>query len=97
MPFMRNGKRDYQREYAWIKRTGGVKKIAKRVQARRDYIKEFGVHKARGKDIDHKNPLSKGGGGGIGNLRAVDPTTNRSFSRNADGSLKSQVSKKERE
>lgn len=90
---MTNGKRDYTREYAWIKRTGGVKKIGERVKARRNFIKEFGAHKAAGKDIDHINPLSKGGGGGMSNLRAVSAHTNRSFSRNRDGSMKSQISK----
>jgi hypothetical protein len=42
-----------------------------------------------GKDIDHKRPLSKGGTNNDGNLRLVSPSTNRSFARNADGSVKS--------
>jgi hypothetical protein len=41
-----------------------------------------------GKDIDHKKPLSKGGTNAAGNLRLVSPTTNRSFARNSDGSVK---------
>lgn len=93
---MKNGKRDYTREYAWIKRTGGVKKIAARVQARRDIIKKVGKSAVAGKDVDHKRPISKGGGSGLSNLRIVSAAVNRSFSRNKDGSLKSQTSKRER-
>lgn len=54
------------------------------------------VHKGDGKDVDHRTPLSKGGGTGRSNLRVVSSSANRSFSRNKDGSLKSQTSKKER-
>jgi hypothetical protein len=54
------------------------------------------VHKGDGKDVDHATPISKGGGNSGGNLRVVPASTNRSFSRNKDGSLKSQTSKRER-
>jgi hypothetical protein len=54
------------------------------------------VKKGDGKDVDHKTPLSKGGGNNKGNLRVVSASENRSFSRNRDGSLKSQTSKRER-
>jgi hypothetical protein len=54
------------------------------------------VHKGDGKDVDHRTPLSKGGSTGRSNLRVVPASANRSFSRNKDGSLKSQTSKKER-
>ena len=41
------------------------------------------------KDIDHKTPLSKGGSmTALSNLRPVDASDNRSFPRNADGSMK---------
>lgn len=53
------------------------------------------VHKGDGKDVDHKKPLSKGGTNSKSNLRAVPASQNRSFSRNKNGSLKSQTSKKE--
>jgi hypothetical protein len=53
------------------------------------------VHKGDGKDVDHKTPLSKGGTNAKSNLRVVDRSTNTSFSRNPDGSLKSQTSKRE--
>jgi hypothetical protein len=54
------------------------------------------VHKGDGKDVDHRQPLSKGGTNARGNLRVSSASANRSFSRNSDGSLKSQTSKKER-
>lgn len=54
------------------------------------------THKGDGKDIDHITPLSKGGSNAKTNQRVVSEGTNRSFSRNADGSLKSQTSKRER-
>lgn len=47
-------------------------------------------------DVDHKTPLSKGGSNYQGNLRVTAAGDNRSFSRNADGSMKSQTSKRER-
>lgn len=34
-----------------------------------------------GKDIDHKVPLSKNGGNSETNLRAISPSSNRSFKR----------------
>jgi hypothetical protein len=55
------------------------------------------AHKGDGKDVDHIKPLSKGGNPtSKSNLRVVPAKENRSFSRNANGSLKSQTSKKER-
>lgn len=53
------------------------------------------VRKGDGKDVDHKTPLSKGGKNTPSNLRVVDASKNRSFSRNSNGSLKSQTSKRE--
>jgi hypothetical protein len=52
-----------------------------------------GVDRA-GKDIDHKRPLSKGGTNASSNLRLVSPSTNRSFTRNSDGSVKSNNTRK---
>jgi hypothetical protein len=42
----------------------------------------------KGKDIDHIVALSKGGTNSPKNLRLVSPSTNRSFKRNRDGSMK---------
>ena len=54
------------------------------------------VSKGDGKHVDHKTPLSKGGSNDKRNLRVVPAKENQSFSRNKDGSLKSQTSKRER-
>jgi hypothetical protein len=54
------------------------------------------VSKGDGKDVDHKTPLSKGGSRNTSNLRVTPASSNRSFSRNSDGSLKNQVSRRER-
>ena len=98
MPFMKNGKRDYKRELEWEhkKKPNRVKDRADRNAARSEMAKAGLVHKGDGKDVDHKTPLSKGGSTGRSNLRVSSRSGNRSFSRNADGSLKSQTSKKER-
>jgi hypothetical protein len=96
MPFMKNGKRDYKREVAlYTSKPEVVKKRTEQNAARRKMEQAGKVHKGDGKDVDHKTPLSKGGGNSTSNLRVVDRSSNRSFSRNANGSLKSQTSKRE--
>lgn len=97
MPYMTNGKRDYKKEVAkYTSKPAVKKKRAEQNAARREMAKAGKVHKGDGKDVDHKTPLSKGGGNSKSNLRVVPASSNRSFSRNSDGSLKSQTSKKER-
>ena len=97
MPYMTNGKRDYKKEVAkYTSRPEVVKKRTEQNAARRELMKEGVMRKGDGKDVDHAKPISKGGTNNRSNLRAVPASTNRSFSRNKDGSLKSQVSKKER-
>lgn len=98
MPFMKNGKRDYKKELQWehTKKPNRVKDRSARNSARKTMEQKGLVRKGDGKDVDHKTPLSKGGSKTPSNLRVVPASTNRSFSRNADGSLKSQVSRKER-
>lgn len=81
--------RDYRAEYDRYQGTEEQKKNrAKRNAARRDAEKRGLVRKGDGKDIDHKTPISKGGGNGRANLRAVPASQNRSFPRNPDGSMK---------
>jgi hypothetical protein len=97
VPFMKNGKLDYKREVRlYTSKPEVVKKRTEQNAARRAMEKAGKVHKGDGKDVDHKTPLSKGGGNSTKNLRAVPASENRSFSRNKDGSLKSQTSRKER-
>lgn len=93
---MKNGKRDYKREVAlYTSRPDVIKKRTEQNAARRELMKEGVVKKGDGKDVDHKKPISKGGSNARSNLRAVPASENRSFSRNKDGSLKSQTSRKE--
>lgn len=65
-----------------------------RTTARNGAIKDGRVSRGDGKDLDHIKPLSKGGSNSKSNTRVVSASSNRSFSRNSDGSLKSQRSKR---
>ena len=84
----------YRRNYAQETRTakargetgGSDSDNAKRHKFRRAMLKAGKVKP--GQDADHKDPLSKGGANTIANGRARSPSTNRSFPRNADGSMK---------
>lgn len=94
---MTNGKRDYAREVAkYTSKPAVKKKRAEQNAARREMMKDGKVHKGDGMDVDHKRPLSHGGSNSRSNLRVVPASQNQSFSRNKDGSLKSQTSKRER-
>jgi hypothetical protein len=97
MPYMKNGKRDYKRENElYNSRPEQIKARSERTTARRKANEDGRTSKGDGKDLDHKRPLSKGGSSARSNLRAVSASSNRSFARNADGSMKSQTSKRER-
>jgi 5-methylcytosine-specific restriction endonuclease McrA len=63
-------------------------KRAARNRARRKLMKEGEVRVGDGKDVDHKKPLSKGGGNARGNLKATPAGKNRSFPRRRDGKMK---------
>lgn len=99
MPYMTNGKRDYKKELNWehTKKKTRVKDRAQRNAARSAVAKSKGVKSTALKgDVGHKKAVSRGGQNGLANLFVQNPTANRSFSRNADGSMKSEISKKER-
>jgi hypothetical protein len=97
MPFQKNGKRDYKKELEWQHgKPDYVKKRVERNKARRWLEADGVVSKGDGKDVDHVKALSKGGKTTKSNLKAVPASKNRSFSRNADGSMKSQKSLKEK-
>ena len=99
MPFMTNGKRDYKRELSWEKKKkpNRVKDRAQRNAARSSVAKAKGTTPTKLKgDVGHKKAVSKGGQNGLANLFLQNPGANRSFSRNADGSMKSETSKRER-
>jgi len=89
MPYMKNGKRDYDREYEKYASSEEQKKNrATRNRARRQLEKEGRVSKGDGKDIDHVKPLSKGGSAAKSNLRVKARSANRSYARNKDSSVK---------
>lgn len=47
-------------------------------------------------DVGHKKAISRGGKNGLANLFVQSASANRSFARNANGSMKSETSKRER-
>jgi hypothetical protein len=82
-------KRDYKQEYANYDGTDAVKKKrAQRNKARRMMEREGLVHKGDGKDVDHKQPLSKGGSTVRSNLRVKPASANRSYPRKSSGAMK---------
>lgn len=91
MPSSDNYVRDYKQEYKTAKArgevgTGSESGSAKRHRLRRKALK-LGMVKP-GQDLDHKQPLSKGGSNTLKNARATTPSENRSYPRNKDGSMK---------
>ena len=58
----------------WGKKTVALR--VKRNKARRKAIREGHASVGDGTHVDHKTPLSKGGGNGDGNTRVVDEKTN---------------------
>ena len=89
MPYQTNGKRDYKKQYEKYDGKDSVKKDrAIRNGARRIMEREGKVNKGDGKDVDHKKPLSKGGGKSRSNLRVQSATSNRSFPRTKSGKVK---------
>lgn len=96
MPYMTNGKRDYKKEYlAYHSKPEQIHNRSLRTTARNAAIADGRAKRGDNKDLDHTRALSKGGSNAKSNQRMVSISANRSFSRNADGSMKSQTSKKE--
>lgn len=98
MPSSAGYVRDYAREYAGQKRrgesgTGPESGNARRKRLRRLVLRKRAVRE--GEEVDHVQPLSKGGGNGLGNARVVSQRENRSFPRNADGSVKGKGRRRE--
>lgn len=94
MPYV-NKARPYKKEYEEYQgKPDQIKKRAKRNAARAELMKDGKVHKGDGKDVDHIKPLSKGGSSSKSNLRVKSASDNRSYSRNADHSVKRNASKK---
>jgi len=100
MPYV-NKPRPYKKEWQQQKDRDEKSLRATRERARYNMDKngtdKNGNGKAdarEGKDIDHVTPLSKGGTNSRSNLRLVAPSTNRSFKRNSDRSVKKNASNK---
>lgn len=87
MPSSPNYKRDYKQEAANESKERREQRT-ERHRARRVVERVLGPAAIKGKDVDHKTPLSHGGTGALANLRVTDPSVNRSFPRNPDGSMK---------
>jgi len=71
---LKNGKRDYKNEYN--KDHASSEQITDRA-SRNKARKEKGLKKGDGKEVDHKKPLSKGGGNSKKNLKVTTRTANR--------------------
>jgi hypothetical protein len=84
--------RDYAQEYKTAKARGEVgtghgSGNAERHRLRRKALKLGMVKKGDGKDVDHREPISKGGSNSISNARVESAHDNRSYARHADGSM----------
>lgn len=71
--------REHGREYGG--KPEQKKNRAKRNAARRELMREGSVRKGDGKDVDHKTPLSKGGGNSRSNLSVTSRKKNRGWRR----------------
>jgi hypothetical protein len=89
MPSSKNYKRNYKEEYDRYHASPEQRKNrAARNKARKEVEKRVGKAALRGKDVDHKRPLAKGGGNGKGNLRIQSKRANRSFKRTRNAGMK---------
>lgn len=79
--------RDYEKEKKYDSQPAVMAKRAERKKARRMYEKANGDLPA-GVDVDHKQPLAKGGATKLGNLRAVPASKNRSYPRTKSARMK---------
>jgi hypothetical protein len=96
MPYMKNGKRDYSREYQKYHGTAEQKKArAERNKGRRIMTAAGKAKKGDGKDVGHVKAISKGGLSTVYNLQMQSKGENRSFSKTKDSKMKSERSKRE--
>ena len=94
MPYKNKADRKYTQATAYEDTPEQVKNRVARNKARAQLMKEGKVSKGDGKDVDHIKPLSKGGSSSKSNLKVKSASSNRSFSRNSDHTVKRNASKK---
>lgn len=87
MPSPNGYHRDYTEEWKTAKKRGEDKGNAERHVARRAEQKRGAVHPFDGKDIDHRQPLSKGGSNNPSNWRVESAHANRSYKRTKTGAI----------
>ena len=81
--------RDYKAEYAKYQGTAEQKKNrAVRNAARNTLMAKGVVAKGDGKHVNHKTPISKGGGNAPSNLSVKKESTNSSYPRTRKGAMK---------
>jgi hypothetical protein len=70
--------RNYKEEYANYQGSEEQKKNrAARNKARREAVRDGRIEPGSSKEVDHKKPLSKGGGSGKSNTRVTTQKANR--------------------
>jgi 5-methylcytosine-specific restriction endonuclease McrA len=78
--------RNYEKEYKTYQGTPEqIKKRAERNKARREMEKKVGAAAIKGKDIDHKKPLDRGGSNAMSNLRISSVKANRNWRKGKSG------------
>ena len=89
MPYQKDGVRNYRKEYdKYHSKEESKSDRAARNKGRRILESAGLVHKGDGKDVDHKQPLSKGGSDERPNLRVKSKSSNRSFARTSKGRMR---------
>ena len=97
MPYMKDGKRDYRREYdLYAGKSKAKKNRAERNKARRMMVAAGKAKKGDGKDVGHIKAIGKGGLSQMFNLQMQSQKANRSFSKTKNSKMKSETSKRER-
>ena len=82
-------KRNYAKEYAnYQGKPTQIANRSERNQARAAMVKAGKAHKGDGKDVDHKQPLIKGGPNTMSNLRVQSKHANRSYARTKSARMK---------
>lgn len=86
--FKRGAKADSVKQREYNSKPEQKKNRAARNQARREAQREGSVRKGDGKDVDHKQPLSKGGSTSKSNTRVRDSKSNRLHGASLGGRAK---------